>query len=292
MPRPSEITTRRVLLSVKNDLDVDVVMRLHRLDVVDAVSRAPTRLVSVAVVSRRCRSHTGFGKYFELLFDRFGTPKGGVVTNYLLEKSRTVKPGQGERNFHVFYQLVQGAPRDERSRLCLLDSADAYPSLASCTSVEGIDDQKEFNDTAKAMADVGLDDATADLSLRVVAACLALGLLSFAPLAVGDAEGSQIRESAPLEAACSLLHLDPTALKDALASRTLETMAPGSRTETYQVPLNPTQASLARDALVKSIYSKLFDELVEQARAQRIYLQRGRVDGVSVVTRGPHCSRE
>ena len=130
-------------------------MRLHRLDVVDAVSRAPTRLVSVAVVSRRCRSHTGFGKYFELLFDRFGTPKGGVVTNYLLEKSRTVKPGQGERNFHVFYQLVQGAPRDERSRLCLLDSADAYPSLASCTSVEGIDDQKEFNDTAKAMADVG-----------------------------------------------------------------------------------------------------------------------------------------
>ena len=77
------------------------------------------------------------------------------MTNYLLEKSRTVKPGQGERNFHVFYQLVQGAPTDERSRLCLLDSAEAYPSLASCTSVEGIDDQKEFNDTAKAMADVG-----------------------------------------------------------------------------------------------------------------------------------------
>ena len=123
---------------------------------------------------------------------------------------------------------------------------------------------------ATAMLRAGLDDATADLSLRVVAACLALGLLSFAPLAVGDAEGSQIRESAPLDAACSLLHLDPTALKDALASRTLETMAPGGKTETYQVPLNPTQASLARDAMVKSIYSKLFDELVEQARAQRI----------------------
>ena len=78
--------------------------------------------------------HTGFGKYFELLFDRFGTPKGGVVTNYLLEKSRTVKPGQGERNFHVFYQLVQGAPRDERSRLCLLDSAERV-SFASVVYV-------------------------------------------------------------------------------------------------------------------------------------------------------------
>jgi myosin heavy subunit len=101
---------------------------------------------------------------------------------------------------------------------------------------------------------------------------------------VGDAEGSQIRESAPLEAACSLLHLDPTALKDALASRTLETMAPGGKTETYEVPLNPTQASLARDALVKSIYSKLFDELVEQARARRLY-ERGRGDGVVTIAR-------
>ena len=212
----------------------------------------------------RNNNSSRFGKYFELLFDRFGTPKGGVVTNYLLEKSRTVKPGQGNRNFHVFYQLVQGAPADERARLCLLNDASAYPSLASCTQVEGMDDTREFQDTMKAMADVGLDDATADLSLRVVAACLALGLLTFAPLSVGDAEGSQIKETAPLDAACVLLHLDATALKDALASRTLETMAPGGKTETYDVPLNPTQASLARDALVKSIYSKLFDQLVEQ----------------------------
>jgi hypothetical protein len=58
-------------------------------------------------------------------------------------------------------------------------------------------------------------------------------------------------------------------------------MAPGGRTETYEVPLNPTQASLARDALVKSIYSKLFDELVEQARPQRLY---ERVDGVVTIT--------
>ena len=58
-------------------------------------------------------------------------------------------------------------------------------------------------------------------------------------------------------------------------------MAPGGRTETYRHHRNPTQASLARDALVKSIYSKLFDELVEQARAQRLY---ERVDGVVTIT--------
>ena len=84
--------------------------------------------MSAAVVSHTVAVPTGFGKYFELLFDRFGTPKGGVVTNYLLEKSRTVKPGQGERELSRLLPLVQGAPTDERSRLCLLDSAEAYPS--------------------------------------------------------------------------------------------------------------------------------------------------------------------
>ena len=115
----------------------------------------------------------------------------------LLEKSRTreTRP-RPERNFHVFYQLVQGAPRDEGQRdqivfderrarqgfIDLMSSADAASfAEASCTSVEGIDDQKEFNDTAKAMADgVGLDDATVGTCLytgsSMFAACLALGL--------------------------------------------------------------------------------------------------------------------
>ena len=46
-----------------------------------------------------------FGKYTQLMFDSRGSVTGSQISEYLLEKSRVVSQGDGERNFHVFYYM-------------------------------------------------------------------------------------------------------------------------------------------------------------------------------------------
>merc|ERR1719447_1133065 len=53
-----------------------------------------------------------FGKYIELLFDQRNQICGAQMRTYLLEKSRVVRPGPDERNYHIFYQLVAAAQSD------------------------------------------------------------------------------------------------------------------------------------------------------------------------------------
>jgi myosin-1 len=60
------------------------------------------------------------------MFNDRGEPVGAQITNYLLEKGRVVGQLEGERNFHIFYQFTKAATDEQRGKLELHHTFQAY----------------------------------------------------------------------------------------------------------------------------------------------------------------------
>lgn len=194
-----------------------------------------------------------FGKYIQIHFSDKGVVDGATIQTYLLEKSRLVKCGERERNFHVFYQMMAGAPKDWLREFGL-EAGKPYHYLHGDLDLSD-EDSRNFEALHCSMEEIGFQQGDIKEVFRMLAAILLLGEVEFS----NDGDGVSVSENSTLEAISSILGIPCDGLKHCLTKRTIKVVNEAISTE------NTLQEALAtRDALAKLLYASLFDWIVSQ----------------------------
>ncbi|KAM8822172.1 unconventional myosin-VIIa-like, partial [Synchiropus picturatus] len=93
-----------------------------------------------------------FGKYIDIHFNKRGAIEGAKIEQYLLEKSRVCRQARDERNYHIFYCMLEGMTGEDKRRLGLSRARDyTYLTFGHCTLCDGRDDMKEYSNIRSAM---------------------------------------------------------------------------------------------------------------------------------------------
>ena len=226
--------------------------------------------------TKRNDNSSRFGKFIQLQFEvepsiiaRQGERSvpytdlvGSNCVTYLLEKNRVVSHAQGERTYHVFYQLL-AAPSEFKQEL--------WPSFADRTSEDffyaagektsNSEDSELWNETKEALKIFQFEGESLLILMRALCIVLQLGNLVFNhdPSAFEE-HNTVITSRDDLNLLSSMIGIGSHELEVTMTSRQLKT--PGS--EEIKVKLSPQAAKEACDALSKEIYSKIFDMMVRK----------------------------
>lgn len=242
-----------------------------------------------------------FGKWIEVALDTRngkGSVVGGTIVQYLLEESRVCVHAQGERNYHIFYQLCQHFKLDP-SRFTYLrprggsssSSTSTSPAIEIGSNSRGNSEHLSnatLEECTSALQTLGFDEITIQHLYNALLGILWLGNIQFKALTSdscavamddgedtrgvdeGKEEGTAASEGAGMSEkggtreavkhVCEIFGINEAVL---LRSLTVRVFA-SPRGSTMNVTLSAGSASDNRDALCKTVYGRLFEHVVKK----------------------------
>ncbi|PKU38222.1 unconventional myosin-xv-like [Limosa lapponica baueri] len=198
-----------------------------------------------------------FGKLLNV-YMQHGIVVGTSISQYLLEKSRVVFQAHGERNYHVFYELLAGLPVEQKEKLYLQEAESYfYLNQGRACDVLGKEDSQDFLVLVQALEGISLSADQLTSTWAVLAAILQLGNICFISYEKESYEHAAIASDTEIQIVANLLRVSADYLQSAITHRVTVTSY-----DRIFTPLSVEGAIDARDSIAKTLYYLLFEWLL------------------------------
>ncbi|KAL5281767.1 Myo20 family protein [Megaselia abdita] len=177
---------------------------------------------------------------------------------YFLDQTRVIRPLSNEKNYHIFYQMLAGLSREERTKLNL----DGYSAVNLRYLQNGITSQDEEEDSTRFQAwktCLGILGIPFLDVVRVLAAVLLLGNIQFID---GQGLEVEVKGETELNSVANLLGVQAQFLFRGLTTRTHN-----ARGQLVKSICDANMSNMTRDCLAKALYCRTVATIVRRANS-------------------------
>jgi myosin V len=219
-----------------------------------------------------------FGKYIKLQYNSDDCLISAFTETFLLEKSRLSFVGLGERNYHIFYQMIRGigASSDFADKAALyLERVEDFSILTGgeCTVLNSeFEDITEFNHLHGALATMGTTPSEMHHIWEILSIILHLGNMQCSDKPQDEMSSAESEHHhnvqlhspiMPFDALSQLLGVDPNLFADRLIHHHVR-ITRGRRMSAVVKSLSVNDVKNNILGLNKWLYSSLFNWLVKK----------------------------